>query len=127
MFARLGSSSSSDQLFKQGKGRPASGRPDSGNSLSSLGEAGGGGGPLSVSSSDSGVDISPTPGMDITDHLPLTYLTTQHSSSFPESPKEGLPSIKKVKTKDDLLLMLNKIKIDDGPERRQELKLEEWQ
>ena len=80
MFARLGSSSSSDQLFKQGKGRPASGRPDSGNSLSSLGEAGGGGGPLSVSSSDSGVDISPTPGMEITDHLPLymSQLNTPH-------------------------------------------------
>ena len=124
MFTRPGSSSSSDQLFKQGKGRPASGRPDSGNSLSSLGETGGGGGPLSVSSSDSGVDISPSPGMEITF---LLYLKTQHSSSFSESPKEGLPSIKKVKTKDDLLLMLNKIKIDDGPERRQELKLEDWQ
>ena len=44
MFARPGSSSSSEQLFKQGKGRPTSGRPGSGHSLSSLGEPGVGGG-----------------------------------------------------------------------------------
>ena len=66
MFVRPGSTSSPDQLFKAGKGRPASGRPGSGNSLSSLGESGGGAGPLSVSSSDSGVDISPSPGSQIT-------------------------------------------------------------
>ena len=129
MFARPGSSSSSEQLFKQGKGRPTSGRPGSGHSLSSLGEPGVGGGeagPVSVSSSDSGVDISPSPGLDILTFTLLLELST-NSVAFSESPKEGLPSIKKVKTKDDLLLMLNKIKIDEGPERRQELMLEEWQ
>ena len=128
MFGRPGSSSSSEQLFKQGKGRPASGRPGSGHSLSSLGETGvgaGEAGPVSVSSSDSGVDVSPSPGLLNTCTLLLEL--SINSVSFPESPKEGFPSIKKVKTKDDLLLMLNKIKIEDGSERRQELKLEEWQ
>ena len=101
---RPGSSSSNQQLFKQGKGRPLSARPGSGSSLGSLGE-GNTGGPASVTSSDSGVDTSPSP----------------------ESPKESFPSIQKSKTKDDLLLMLNKIKIEDGSQRRQDIKLEDWQ
>ena len=49
------------------------------------------------------------------------------TDNIPESPKESLPSIQKAKTKDDLLLMLNKIKIEDGSPRGADVKLEDWQ
>ena len=77
-----------------------------------------------MSSTDSGVDTSPSPGQDT-----LLILLAPHplTVNIPESPKESLPSIQKAKTKDDLLLMLNKIKIEDGSQRGADVKLEDWQ
>ena len=77
-----------------------------------------------MSSTDSGVDTSPSPGQDT-----LLSLLAPHplSDNITESPKESLPSIQKAKTKDDLLLMLNKIKIEDGSQRGADVKLEDWQ
>ena len=77
-----------------------------------------------MSSTDSGVDTSPSPGQDTLLSLLAPPLLTDN---IPESPKESLPSIQKAKTKDDLLLMLNKIKIEDGSQRGADVKLEDWQ
>jgi len=106
---RPGSSSSnsgSGQLFKQGKGRPLT-RPGSSSSMTSIGDSRdlvSGGGPVSVSGSDSGVEIPSSPGSD----------------------SRGFPSLPKVKTKDELLMMLNKIKKDDSSMKHEEMKLEDW-
>ena len=100
------SSSNSGQLFKQGKGRPLT-RPGSSSSMTSIGDSRdlvSGGGPVSVSGSDSGVEIPSSPGSD--------------SRSFPSLPK--------VKTKDELLMILNKIKKDDSTLKHDEMKLEDW-
>ena len=97
------SSSNSGQLFKQGKGRPLT-RPGSSSSMTSIGDSRDGGGPVSVSGSDSGVEIPSSPGSD--------------SRSFPSLPK--------VKTKDELLMMLNKIKKDDSTLKHDEMRLEDW-
>ena len=113
---------SSNQLFKQGKGRPPSAassktssstRPSSSSSLGSTGENLG-----IMSGSDSGVEIPASPGEGKT-YEKISILNT--SLKYTEYSKPSFGSLPKVKTKDDLLKMLHTIKTDE-----KEMEIEEW-
>ena len=77
---------------------------------------------MSVSGSDSGVEIPMSPGsgdgeMRIEGVRDLYLILLERS----------LTNLPKVKTKDELLLMLNKIKLDGKNKSEDSMKLEEWQ
>ena len=80
---------------------------------------------MSVSGSDSGVEIPMSPGSGDGENWDCLWGGLVTFMVFIS--ERSLTNLPKVKTKDELLLMLNKIKLDGKNKSEDSMKLEEWQ